>query len=66
MTNDKPASDGGAATPAPPPTSAKSKFWRQYQDTETGEFIGWLKALTLTKARVISRLRLRKPNPKAD
>lgn len=53
-------------TPAPPPTSAKSKFWRQYQDTETGEFIGWLKALTLTKARVISRLRLRKPNPKAD
>jgi len=61
-----PAPGPGGGPPAPPPTSAKSKFWRQYQDTETGEFIGWLKALTLTKERVISRLRLRKPNRKAD
>lgn len=49
------------ALPAPPPPSPKSKWWRQYQDTETGEFIGWRKVLTKTKDQVISRLRLRKP-----
>lgn len=52
--------DSDAALPAPPP-SPKSKWWRQYQDTETGEFIGWRKVLTKTKNQVISRLRLRKP-----
>ncbi len=49
-----------ANMPATPPPGPKSKFWRQYQDSESGEFIGWRKALTLTKERVISRLRLRK------
>lgn len=46
--------------PAPPPPTKRSKFWRQYQDTETGEFIGWRAAAKLTKDKVISRLRLRK------
>ena len=49
------------ALPAPPPPSPKSKWWRQYQGTETGKFIGWRKVLTKTKNQVISRLRLRKP-----
>lgn len=26
--------------PAPPPPSKRSKFWRQYQNTTTGGFIG--------------------------
>ena len=46
---------------APPPPGRLSKFWRQYQDTETGEFIGWPAAMKLTKDKVISRLVLRKP-----
>lgn len=46
--------------PAPKPPGPKSKFWRQYQD-ESGQFIGFAKALTKTKDQVISRLRLRKP-----
>lgn len=45
---------------APPPPGPKSKWWRQYQDTETGKFIGWRAAAKLTKDKVISRLRLRK------
>lgn len=45
--------------PAPPPTTKRSKFWRQYQD-ESGKFIGFAKALTKTKDQVISRLRLRR------
>lgn len=47
--------------PAPPPPGPLSKFWRQYQDTETGFFIGWKAAAKLTKQQVVSRLRLRKP-----
>lgn len=46
--------------PAPPPTTKRSKFWRQYQD-ELGKFIGWPAAMKLTKDKVISRLVLRKP-----
>ena len=55
---------GARALPAPPPATKRSKFWRQYQDTETGEFIGWRAAAKLTKDKVISRLRLRKPTTK--
>lgn len=47
--------------PAPPPPSKTSKFWRQYQDTETGEFIGWAQVLKRASIAVVSRLRLRKP-----
>lgn len=43
-----------------PPTTARSKFWRQYQDTTTGGFIGWARARMLSAGQVISRLRLRK------
>lgn len=50
--------------PAPPPTTKRSKFWRQYQD-EFGKFIGWPAAMKLTKDQVISRLVLRKkPAPR--
>lgn len=57
---------GTRALPAPPPPTKRSKFWRQYQDTETGEFIGWRAAAKLTKDKVISRLRLRKPTTKKE